>query len=114
MHIRIFLDDHRRRRLLVNHGLGLNNRRFLHDGDNALAYALLLKNDDVLGLQWGSHAVGPHVVEDEFFIHSGPGHVDYVGDRYRIGRNGASILLSDHSAISGILLVQCVADRGAA
>jgi hypothetical protein len=107
----VFLDHHGGRRRLHDHRLRLRDRwGFLHDGNYALADALLLKRDDVLGLERSGDAVSADVIEDEFLIDAAAGHVDDVGDGCGIGRNGASVLLSDHGLVSGVLFIECAAD----
>ena len=79
--IGIHPNDHRRRRWLRDdYSLWLRclRRTGLHRGNHTRADALLLKDDQILGLQGDGHAVGADIVEDEFFVHTRSGHLDDV------------------------------------
>ena len=98
--IGIHSDDHRRRRWLSDdYGLRLRylRRTGLHRGYHACADPLLLKGDQILGLQGSGRAVGADIVDDEFFGHARFGHGDDVA------RSDAGIdlgRLGDHRLMS--------------
>jgi hypothetical protein len=83
----------------------------LHDLNDARADALLLQENQIIGLQRSDHAMSTDMIDDQLFGNTGASHRDDVIDRNRPGDNRSAYSGFNLGAVLGFDFIEAAADN---